>query len=148
MSISGKNFMLFAAVAAVLCVIAAVQSVAVAVTIVNLCLVSAVMSLGLNIQWGYAGLPNLGVMGFAALGGLAVVLVSAPGVPAAIRRWRTRAYCLLCRCRCHGSSRRRNSETNLPFKSDKGRSSHCCSRARVSHFGAILRSCQEPNRSD
>ncbi len=78
MSISGKNFMLFAAVAAVLCVIAAVQSVAVAVTIVNLCLVSAVMSLGLNIQWGYAGLPNLGVMGFAALGGLAVVLVSAP----------------------------------------------------------------------
>ncbi len=84
MSISGKNFMLFAAVAAVLCVIAAVQSVAVAVTIVNLCLVSAVMSLGLNIQWGYAGLPNLGVMGFAALGGLAVVLVSAPGVPAAI----------------------------------------------------------------
>ena len=34
------------------------------------------MSLGVNIQWGYAGLFNSGVMGFAALGGVAVVLVS------------------------------------------------------------------------
>ena len=27
------------------------------------------MSLGVNIQWGYAGLFNAGIMGFAALGG-------------------------------------------------------------------------------
>ena len=40
-----------------------------ALTILNLCLISAVMSLGVNIQWGYAGLFNAGVMGFAALGG-------------------------------------------------------------------------------
>ena len=34
------------------------------------------MALGLNIQWGYAGLFNVGVMGFAAVGGLATVLIS------------------------------------------------------------------------
>jgi branched-chain amino acid transport system permease protein len=30
------------------------------------------MALGVNMQWGYAGLFNVGVMGFVALGGLAV----------------------------------------------------------------------------
>lgn len=84
MSTRKKNIALFAAFAVILCIVAAIQSVSVALTILNLCLVSAVMSLGLNMQWGYAGLPNLGVMGFAALGGLAVVLVSASGVPAAV----------------------------------------------------------------
>lgn len=49
--------------------------------IANLCLVSAVMALGVNIQWGYAGLFNTGIVGFVALGGLAPVLVSAPVVP-------------------------------------------------------------------
>ncbi|MDP6189714.1 MAG: branched-chain amino acid ABC transporter permease [Gammaproteobacteria bacterium] len=52
------------------------QSWSLALTILNLCLISAVMSLGVNIQWGYAGLLNLGVMGFTSLGGLAAVLVS------------------------------------------------------------------------
>ncbi|MFT7532782.1 MAG: branched-chain amino acid transport system permease protein, partial [Gammaproteobacteria bacterium] len=33
-----------------------------------------------NIQWGYAGLFNVGIMGFAALGGLTAVLVSVPPV--------------------------------------------------------------------
>ena len=41
------------------------------------------MALGVNIQWGYAGLFNVGVMGFAALGGLAGVVVSMPPVDAA-----------------------------------------------------------------
>jgi branched-chain amino acid transport system permease protein len=41
------------------------------------------MALGLNMQWGYAGLFSTGVMGFVALGGLAVVLVSAAPVPEA-----------------------------------------------------------------
>ena len=49
----------------------------------NLCLISALMSLAVNIQWGYAGLFNIGIMVFAALGGLADVLVSRPPVPAA-----------------------------------------------------------------
>lgn len=56
------------------------QSWNVALGILNLCLISAIMSLGVNIQWGYAGLFNVGVMGFAALGGLTAVLVSMPPV--------------------------------------------------------------------
>lgn len=59
------------------------QSWSVAFALINLCLISALMSLGLNIQWGYAGLFNAGVMGFAALGGVAAVLVSQPPVPEA-----------------------------------------------------------------
>ncbi|MEZ5661033.1 MAG: hypothetical protein R3E83_21740 [Burkholderiaceae bacterium] len=56
------------------------QSWSVALAILNLCLISSVMALGLNIQWGYAGLFNAGVMGFAALGGISAVLVSMPPV--------------------------------------------------------------------
>jgi len=52
------------------------QSWSLMLAILNLCLISGVMALGVNIQWGYAGLLNLGVMGFTALGGLAAVLVS------------------------------------------------------------------------
>jgi branched-chain amino acid transport system permease protein len=43
-------------------------------------LISAIMTLGVNIQWGYAGLFNAGVMGFTALGGLAAVIISVPPV--------------------------------------------------------------------
>ncbi|MBS0565085.1 MAG: branched-chain amino acid ABC transporter permease [Proteobacteria bacterium] len=50
--------------------------------IMNLCLISAVMSLGVNMQWGYAGLFNTGIVGFVALGALAPVLISSPVVPA------------------------------------------------------------------
>ncbi len=49
--------------------------------ILNVGLVSAVMALGVNIQWGYAGLFNTGIVGFVALGGLAPVLISSPVVP-------------------------------------------------------------------
>jgi branched-chain amino acid transport system permease protein len=42
------------------------------------------MALGVNIQWGYAGLFNVGIMGFAALGGVSVVLISQQPVAAAI----------------------------------------------------------------
>jgi branched-chain amino acid transport system permease protein len=59
------------------------QSWNVSLSILNLCLISAIMSLGVNIQWGYAGLFNVGIMGFAALGGLAAVLVSMPPVEGA-----------------------------------------------------------------
>jgi branched-chain amino acid transport system permease protein len=52
----------------------------VALSILNLSLISAVMSMGVNIQWGFAGLINFGVMGFLAIGGLATVLVSVPPV--------------------------------------------------------------------
>ena len=52
------------------------QSWTIALTIFNYCMISAVMTMGANIQWGYAGLINFGIMGYTALGGLAVVLVS------------------------------------------------------------------------
>jgi branched-chain amino acid transport system permease protein len=52
------------------------QSWNVALSIFNMCLISAVMTMGANVQWGYAGLINFGLMGYAALGGLAAVLIS------------------------------------------------------------------------
>src|SRR5210317_453110 len=75
-----RNQILFGLMAGLLILVAVIQSPSVALTILNLCLISAIMSLGVNIQWGYAGLFNVGVMGFAALGGLAGVLVSMPPV--------------------------------------------------------------------
>jgi branched-chain amino acid transport system permease protein len=38
----------------------------------------ALIALGLNIQWGYGGLFNFGVMGFLMIGGMAVTTVSYP----------------------------------------------------------------------
>ena len=37
------------------------QSWSIALTILNYCLISAVMTIGANIQWGYAGLINFGI---------------------------------------------------------------------------------------
>lgn len=54
-----------------------------ALGILNMGLISAIIALGLNLQWGYAGLFNSGVVGFLALGGLAPVLVSMPPTPGA-----------------------------------------------------------------
>ena len=59
------------------------QSWSIALTIFNYCMISAVMTMGANIQWGYAGHINFGIMGYTALGGLAVVLVSVAPVPEA-----------------------------------------------------------------
>ncbi|GIT91779.1 branched-chain amino acid ABC transporter permease [Jannaschia pagri] len=56
------------------------QSWNVTLTILNMGLISAIMALGVNMQWGYAGLFNVGIMGFVALGGLGAVLVSMPPV--------------------------------------------------------------------
>jgi branched-chain amino acid transport system permease protein len=38
----------------------------------------ALIALGLNIQWGYGGLFNFGIMGFLMLGGFAVTFISYP----------------------------------------------------------------------
>ena len=54
------------------------QSWNVAFSILNLCLISAIMSIGINIQWGNSGIVNFGIMGFAAIGGLCGVLISMP----------------------------------------------------------------------
>lgn len=71
---------LFSIMALMLILVGVMQSWGVSLTILNMCLISAIMALGVNMQWGYAGLFNVGVMGFAALGGLAGVLVSMPPV--------------------------------------------------------------------
>ena len=75
-----RNVLLFAGMFALLAIVGFGQSWSVALSIFNLCLISAIMALGVNIQWGYAGLFNVGIMGFAALGGVAAVLVSKPPV--------------------------------------------------------------------
>ena len=57
-----------------------IQSWSVSLVILNMCIISAIMTMGVNISWGYAGVINFGVMGFLAMGGLAAVLVSYPPV--------------------------------------------------------------------
>ena len=73
---AGRAIFVFTIMAALLVMVGFLQSWSVALTIINLCIISAIMTLGVNIQWGYAGLFNVGTMGFAALGGVAAVLVS------------------------------------------------------------------------
>jgi len=68
------------------------QSWNVALSIFNLCLISAVMTMGANVQWGYAGLINFGLMGYAALGGLVAVLISVDPVQEA---WRAGGFDIL-----------------------------------------------------
>ena len=73
-----RDTLLFALVALLIIGTGFLQSWNSALLIVNMGLISAIMALGVNIQWGYAGLFNVGVMGFVALGGLAAVLISTP----------------------------------------------------------------------
>ena len=75
-----RDILLFLGMALLLILVGVFQSWQLALTIFNLCVISAVMSIGVNVQWGVAGMFNVGTMGFAALGGLAVVLFSAPPV--------------------------------------------------------------------
>lgn len=75
-----KNAKLFLGVAVLYLATGLLISWNQALFILNFALVSAIMALGVNIQWGYAGLFNTGIMGFAALGGLSVALVATPPV--------------------------------------------------------------------
>ena len=78
MIINYKNIGLFFLVACLILGTGFVQSWNTALFILNMGLVSAIMALGVNLQWGFAGLFNVGIMGFVALGGLAAVLISMP----------------------------------------------------------------------
>ncbi|MCR9255749.1 MAG: branched-chain amino acid ABC transporter permease [Alphaproteobacteria bacterium] len=71
---------MFVGMALLLVMVGVFQSWSLALTIVNLCIISAIMAMGVNMQWGYAGLFNAGVMGFAALGGLAAIVIGMPPV--------------------------------------------------------------------
>jgi branched-chain amino acid transport system permease protein len=83
MSSSVRNLSMFAVMAVLFVTVGFVQSWDVSLALLNMCIISAIMALGVNIQWGYAGLFNVGTMGFAALGGLAAMLVSVPPVAGA-----------------------------------------------------------------
>jgi len=76
-----RNAALFAAVAVLFIATGMYQSWNSSLGILNMALISAIMALGLNLQWGFAGLFNTGVMGFVALGGLAAVLTSSTPLP-------------------------------------------------------------------
>ena len=78
-----KNTLLFVGIAGLIIGTGFVQSWNSALLILNMGLISAIMALGVNLQWGFAGLFNTGIMGFVALGGLASVLVAARPVPEA-----------------------------------------------------------------
>ena len=80
MIFKNRDVVLFGAMGLLFLAVGIFQSWNLSLAILNLGLISAIMALGVNIQWGYAGLLNVGVMGFAALGGLAAILVSAPPV--------------------------------------------------------------------
>jgi branched-chain amino acid transport system permease protein len=72
-----RNLFLFAGVAMLFVLTGILQSWNLSLNILNLALLSCIMAIGVNIQWGYAGLFSTGIVGSVALGGLAVVLVSA-----------------------------------------------------------------------
>ncbi|WP_164658965.1 branched-chain amino acid ABC transporter permease [Tropicibacter sp. Alg240-R139] len=76
-----KNTGLFAIVAGLIVMTGFMQSWNSAILIINMGLISAIMAIGVNLQWGFAGLFNVGVMGFVALGGLAVVLIAGDFTP-------------------------------------------------------------------
>ena len=81
---ANRAIIYFAVMSMILMFVGFNQSWALALGIINMSLISAIMALGVNIQWGYAGLMNVGIMGFAALGGVCVVLIAQQPVTEAI----------------------------------------------------------------
>lgn len=80
MTLTPRDMFMFLGVFTLILLTGVFQSWNVALGLLNMGLVSAIMALGVNMQWGYAGLFNIGVMGFVALGGLGAVIVSMPPV--------------------------------------------------------------------
>ena len=81
---SQRYWIVFALLGALILLTGIFQSWSIALSLLTVGLISAIITLGLNIQWGYAGLFNAGVMGFSAIGALACVLISMPWVTAAM----------------------------------------------------------------
>jgi branched-chain amino acid transport system permease protein len=73
-----RDALLFLFVGLLILVTGFAQSWNTALFILNMGLISAILALGVNLQWGLAGLFNVGIMGFVALGGLATVITSMP----------------------------------------------------------------------
>ena len=62
-----KTYLLFAAVFLLIVITGFIQSWNSALFILNMGLISAVMSLGVNLQWGIAGLLNVGTVSYTHL---------------------------------------------------------------------------------
>ncbi|WP_386626289.1 branched-chain amino acid ABC transporter permease [Sulfitobacter geojensis] len=73
-----RNTFLFGVIAILILFVGFQQSWNSALLIIAMGLISSIMALGVNLQWGFAGLFNVGIMGFVALGGLAAVLIGMP----------------------------------------------------------------------
>ncbi|MBL4927668.1 branched-chain amino acid ABC transporter permease [Fuscibacter oryzae] len=72
---------LFGGVALLFILTGVLQSWNLSLSILTMGLLSAIMAMGVNMQWGYAGLFSTGIVGSVALGGLGVVLVAAKPAP-------------------------------------------------------------------
>ena len=76
-----RSIILFAALFALFAVVGWVLGAANITLLLVQSFAMALMALGLNIQWGYGGLFNFGIMGFLMLGGFAVTFISYPVNP-------------------------------------------------------------------
>ena len=78
-----RSLALFGGVAVLFILTGEMLSWNVSLNILNIGLLSAIMALGVNMQWGYAGLFSTGIVGSVALGGVAVVIMAGDPVPEA-----------------------------------------------------------------
>lgn len=84
MSETVRNTLLFGIMAVLIGGVVVVEGWNSALLIIAMGLISSIMALGVNLQWGFAGLFNVGIMGFVALGGLAAIIVGMPSTPGAM----------------------------------------------------------------
>ncbi len=78
--INQRTLIVFSLLALLFLLTGVLQSWSGALGLLTVGLISGIVALGLNMQWGYAGQFNAGVMGFSAIGALACVLISMPWV--------------------------------------------------------------------
>ena len=79
-----RNLIVFTLLGLLFLLTGILQSWSGALGLLTVGLISGIVALGLNIQWGYAGQFNAGVMGFSAIGAVACVLISMPWVTGAM----------------------------------------------------------------
>ncbi|MGE4618067.1 MAG: branched-chain amino acid ABC transporter permease, partial [Gammaproteobacteria bacterium] len=79
-----RNLIVFTLLALLFLLTGILQSWSGALGLLTVGLISGIVALGLNMQWGYAGQFNAGVMGFSAIGAVACVLISMPWVTGAM----------------------------------------------------------------
>lgn len=73
-----RDGLLFAALGLIILAVFVYQGPATAIQLLVSAVIYALITLGLNVHWGYGGQFNFAVMGFVMLGGYAVVLTSYP----------------------------------------------------------------------